>query len=167
MFQQGRLVKLNSDADSGSADLRCLSGCINEYPYPWQVAVTPSMKAPECFYGTQSFKVIRFIQSWKLIFNNYLANFSQDRKKVLYATSFLIGSNAKWIERYLSNLTNQDPSYLHNSWNLLESQLFTLFMDPNEVRKAEAELAALQMKEGRHVSLYIANFRSLVSRIGD
>ncbi|MBW0465293.1 hypothetical protein O181_005008 [Austropuccinia psidii MF-1] len=75
--------------------------------------------------------------------------------------------NAKWIEHYLSNLNNQDPGYLHNSWNLLESQLFALLVDPNEVRKAEEELDALRMKGGRNDSLYIADFRSLVSRIGD
>ncbi|MBW0566006.1 hypothetical protein O181_105721 [Austropuccinia psidii MF-1] len=59
------------------------------------------------------------------------------------------------------------PNYLLNSWNLFESQLFTLFGDPSEVRKAEAELDSLMMEEGGHVSLYIADFRSLVSRIGD
>ncbi|MBW0559954.1 hypothetical protein O181_099669 [Austropuccinia psidii MF-1] len=42
-----------------------------------------------------------------------------------------------------------------------------LFGDPNELRKAGAELDSLRMKEGGHVSLYIANFRSFVSRIGD
>ncbi|MBW0549832.1 hypothetical protein O181_089547, partial [Austropuccinia psidii MF-1] len=108
---------------------------------------TPSMKAPECFDGTQPFKVRSFIQSCQLIFHNDLA--------------------AKWIEPYLSNLTNQHPDYLLNSWSLFKSQLFTLFGDPNEVRKAEAELDSLRMKEGGHVSLYIADFRSLVSRIGD
>ncbi|MBW0514666.1 hypothetical protein O181_054381 [Austropuccinia psidii MF-1] len=75
---------------------------------------TPSMKAPECFNGTQPFKVGSFIQSCHLIFHNDLANFSQDRKKVLYATSFLIGTAAEWIDPYLSNLTNQDPNYLLN-----------------------------------------------------
>ncbi|MBW0581948.1 hypothetical protein O181_121663 [Austropuccinia psidii MF-1] len=125
------------------------------------------MKAPECFFGTQPFKVRSFIQSCKLLFNNDLENFSQYRKTVLYATSFLIGRAAKWIEPYLSNLTNQESNYLLDSWNLFESQLFTLFGDPNEVRKAEAELDSLRMKEGGHVSLYIAYFRSLVSRIGD
>ncbi|MBW0486110.1 hypothetical protein O181_025825 [Austropuccinia psidii MF-1] len=128
---------------------------------------TPSIKALECFDGTQPFKVRSFIQSCQLIFNNYPANFSQDRKKVLYATSFLVGRAAKWIEPYLSNLTNQDSRYLLNSWPLFESQLFTLFGDPNEVRKAEAELDGLRMKEGWHVSLYITGFRSLVSTIGD
>ncbi|MBW0550382.1 hypothetical protein O181_090097 [Austropuccinia psidii MF-1] len=127
---------------------------------------TPSMKAPECFDGTQPFKVRSFLQSCQLIFHNYPANFSQDRKKVLYATSFIIGRAAKWIEPYHSNLTNQDSNYLLNSWPLFESQLFTLFGDPNEVRKAEAELDSLRMKEGGHVSLYIANLRSFVSRIG-
>ncbi|MBW0495071.1 hypothetical protein O181_034786 [Austropuccinia psidii MF-1] len=37
---------------------------------------TPSMKAPECFYGTQPFKVRSFIQSCQLIFHNDAANFS-------------------------------------------------------------------------------------------
>ncbi|MBW0580537.1 hypothetical protein O181_120252 [Austropuccinia psidii MF-1] len=128
---------------------------------------TPSMKAPECFYGTQPFKVTSFIQYCQLIFNNDLANFSQDRKKGLYATSFIIGRAAKCIEPYLSNLTNQDPRYLLNSWTLFESQLFTFFGDPNEFRKAEAELDSSRMKEGGHLYLYIADFRSFVSRIGD
>ncbi|MBW0536187.1 hypothetical protein O181_075902 [Austropuccinia psidii MF-1] len=78
---------------------------------------TPSMKAPECFDGTQPFKVRIFIQSCQLIFHNDPANFSQDRKKVVYSTSFLIFRAEKWIEPYLSNLTNGDPSYLLNSWN--------------------------------------------------
>ncbi|MBW0584854.1 hypothetical protein O181_124569 [Austropuccinia psidii MF-1] len=79
---------------------------------------TLSMKAPECFDGTQPFKV-------------------------------------------------KNSSYLLNSWPLFESQLFTLFGDPNEVRKAEEDLDGVRMKEGGHVALYIVNFRSLVSRIGD
>ncbi|MBW0473397.1 hypothetical protein O181_013112 [Austropuccinia psidii MF-1] len=83
------------------------------------------------------------------------------------ATSFLIGRAAKWIGPYISNLTNRDQNYLLNSWKLFESQLFNLFGDPNEVRKAEIELDYLRMKEGGHVSLYIADFRSLVSRLGD
>ncbi|MBW0486271.1 hypothetical protein O181_025986 [Austropuccinia psidii MF-1] len=82
---------------------------------------TSSMKAPECFDGTQPFKVRSFIQSCQLIFHNDLENFSQGRKKVLYATSFLIGRAAKWIEPYLSNLTNQDSNYLLNSLNLFVS----------------------------------------------
>ncbi|MBW0525002.1 hypothetical protein O181_064717 [Austropuccinia psidii MF-1] len=88
---------------------------------------TPSMKALEFLNGTQPFKFRSFIQSCQLIFHNYPANFSQGRKKFLYATSFLICRASKWIEPYLSNLTNQDSHYLLNSWNLLKSQLFTLF----------------------------------------
>ncbi|MBW0524727.1 hypothetical protein O181_064442 [Austropuccinia psidii MF-1] len=88
---------------------------------------TPVIKATEGFDGTQPFKVRSFIQSCQLMSHNDPANFFQDRKKVLYSTSFLIGRAAKWIEPYLSNLTNQDPSYFLNSWKLFESQLFTLF----------------------------------------
>ncbi|MBW0562321.1 hypothetical protein O181_102036 [Austropuccinia psidii MF-1] len=79
---------------------------------------TPSMKAPECFYETQPFRFRSFIQSCQLSFHNDPANFSQDRKKVLNATSFFIGRAEKWIEPYLSNITNQDPSYLLNPWKL-------------------------------------------------
>ncbi|MBW0569173.1 hypothetical protein O181_108888 [Austropuccinia psidii MF-1] len=146
------------------ANLQAASSSEESRPPPFK---TSSMKAPECFDGTQHFKVRSLIQSCQLIFHNDPANFAQDRKKVLYATSFLIGRAAKWIAPYLSNLTNQDSNYLLNSWHLFESQLFTLFGDPNEVRKAEVELDSLRMQEGGHVSLYIANFRSLVSRIGD
>ncbi|MBW0505796.1 hypothetical protein O181_045511 [Austropuccinia psidii MF-1] len=123
---------------------------------------TPSMKVPEHFDGTQTLKVRSFIQSFQLIFHNYLKKFSPDRKNVLYATSFLIGRAEKRIEPYLSNLTTQNSNYLVNSWNVFESKLFTLFGEPNEVRKAEAELDSLRMKEGGHVSLYIADFKSLV-----
>ncbi|MBW0542402.1 hypothetical protein O181_082117 [Austropuccinia psidii MF-1] len=56
---------------------------------------TPSMKAPECLDGTQPFKVRSFIKYCQLIFHNDPQNFSQDRKKVLYATSFLICRAAK------------------------------------------------------------------------
>ncbi|MBW0576025.1 hypothetical protein O181_115740 [Austropuccinia psidii MF-1] len=52
---------------------------------------TPSMKEPECFDGTQPFKVRSFIQSCQLIFHNDPENFPQDRKKALYATLFLVG----------------------------------------------------------------------------
>ncbi|MBW0463642.1 hypothetical protein O181_003357 [Austropuccinia psidii MF-1] len=73
----------------------------------------------------------------------------------------------KLIEPYLSNISNEDPSYLLNNWQLFEMELLTLFGDPNEVRKAKQELDNLRMKESGHVSLYIADFRSLLSRIGD
>ncbi|MBW0483226.1 hypothetical protein O181_022941 [Austropuccinia psidii MF-1] len=86
-----------------------------------QAFKTPPMKAPECFDGPQPFKGRRFIKSCQLIFHNDPENFSQEGKKVLCVNSFLIGRAAKWIEPYLSNLTNQDPSYLLNSWQLFES----------------------------------------------
>ncbi|MBW0481789.1 hypothetical protein O181_021504 [Austropuccinia psidii MF-1] len=128
---------------------------------------TPSMKAPDSFDGTQAHKFRGFIQSCQLVFHNDPANFFSDRKKVLYLTSFLTGRADKWIEPYLSIISNKDPSHLLNNWQLFETQLFTLFGDPNQVRKAEQELDNLRMKESSHVSLYIVDFRSLMSRIGD
>ncbi|MBW0468851.1 hypothetical protein O181_008566 [Austropuccinia psidii MF-1] len=54
-----------------------------------------SMKTPDCFDETQPFKVKSFIQSCQLVFHNDWENFSEDRKKVLYSTSFLIGRAEK------------------------------------------------------------------------
>ncbi|MBW0500696.1 hypothetical protein O181_040411 [Austropuccinia psidii MF-1] len=125
------------------------------------------MKEADSFDGTKAYKLRGFIKSCQLIFHNDPANFFSDRKKVFYSTSFLIGRTSKWIEPYLSNISNEDPSYLLNNWQLFETQLFTLFGDPNEVRKAEQELDNLRMKESGQVSLYIADFRSLISKIGD
>ncbi|MBW0583851.1 hypothetical protein O181_123566 [Austropuccinia psidii MF-1] len=106
------LLAIMQQMTQNMANLQAASSSESSRP---PVFKTPSMKAPECFDGTQPFKVRSFIQSCKLIFHNDLDNSSQDRKKVLYATSFLIGRASKWIEPYLSNLTNQDPSYLLNS----------------------------------------------------
>ncbi|MBW0473553.1 hypothetical protein O181_013268 [Austropuccinia psidii MF-1] len=125
------------------------------------------MKEQDCFDGTQTFKLRIFIQSFQLILHNYQDNLSEDRKKFLYSTAFHIGRAGKWIEPHLSNLTNLDPAYLLNNCALFDYQLFTLFGDPNEVRKSEAELDALRMKEGGHVLLYLTHLRSLVSNIGD
>ncbi|MBW0461415.1 hypothetical protein O181_001130 [Austropuccinia psidii MF-1] len=127
----------------------------------------PLMEVPHFFYGTQAHKVREFIQSCQLIFHNDPENLFSDRKTVLKSTSFLTGRAGKWIEPYLSNIFNEDPSYLLNNWKLFETQVFTLFGDPNKARKAEQELDNLRMKESGHVSLYIAYFRSLISRIED
>ncbi|MBW0575294.1 hypothetical protein O181_115009 [Austropuccinia psidii MF-1] len=92
---------------------------------------TPSMKAPNSFDGTQAHKLRGFIQSCQLIFHNDPENFFSDRNKVLYSTSFLTGRAGKWIEPYLSNISNEDPSYLLNNWQLFENQLSNMFGDPN------------------------------------
>ncbi|MBW0560480.1 hypothetical protein O181_100195 [Austropuccinia psidii MF-1] len=62
---------------------------------------------------------------------------------------------------------NDPANFFSDRKKLFEAQLLTLFGDPNEVRKAEKELDNLRMKESGPVSLYIADFRSLMSRIGD
>ncbi|MBW0587896.1 hypothetical protein O181_127611 [Austropuccinia psidii MF-1] len=114
---------------------------------------TPSIKPPDSFNGTQAHKLRGFIQSCQFIFHDYPASFFSDRKKVLYSTSFLTGRAGKWIEPYLSNICNEDHSYVLNNWQSFETQLFTVFGDPDEVRKAEQELDNLRMKESGHVSL--------------
>ncbi|MBW0550435.1 hypothetical protein O181_090150, partial [Austropuccinia psidii MF-1] len=128
---------------------------------------TPSMKAPDPFDGNQAHKFRGLIQSCQFIFHHDPTNFFSERKKVLNSTSFITGRAGKWIEPYLSNISNEDPSYLLNNLQLFDTQLITLFGNPKEFRKAEQELDNLRMKEIGHVSLYIADFRSLISSIED
>ncbi|MBW0554551.1 hypothetical protein O181_094266 [Austropuccinia psidii MF-1] len=101
---------------------------------------TSSIKAPHYFNGTQPFKLRIVIQFLQLIFHNDKENFSNNKKKFIYSTSFVIGRAAKLIEPYFSNLTDQDPRQHLNNWELFESKLCTLFGDPNEVRKAKVEV---------------------------
>ncbi|MBW0481121.1 hypothetical protein O181_020836 [Austropuccinia psidii MF-1] len=122
-----------------------------------------SIKAHDSFDATQAHKLSGYIQYCQLIFHNYTESLFSDLEKVFYSTSFLTGRAGKWIEPYLSDFSNEDPSYLLNSWKLFEIRLFTLFGDPNEVRKAEHELDNLRIKESGKVSLYIADLRSLTS----
>ncbi|MBW0515068.1 hypothetical protein O181_054783 [Austropuccinia psidii MF-1] len=105
------------------------------------------MKPPYSFDGTKAYKLRVFIQSCQLIFHNYPANLFSEWKKVLYSTPFLTNRAVKFIEPYLSNISNEGPSYLLNNWKLFETQLFTLFGDSNEVRKTKQELDNLRIKE--------------------
>ncbi|MBW0535444.1 hypothetical protein O181_075159 [Austropuccinia psidii MF-1] len=88
------------------ANLQAASSCEASRPPAFN---TPSRKAPESFDRTQPFKFRSFIKSCQLISHNDLEKCSQDRKKVLYATSFLIGRDSKWIEPYIFSLSNKDP----------------------------------------------------------
>ncbi|MBW0515396.1 hypothetical protein O181_055111 [Austropuccinia psidii MF-1] len=124
------------------------------------------MKAPDCFDGTQPFKVRSFIKSCQLIIHNDQANFSED-KRFIYTTSFLIFRAEKCIEHYLYNPENQEQIYLLSNWELFKCKLLNLFGDPNSLRQAEEELDGLRIKEGAHVTPYIDCLRGLVSIIGD
>ncbi|MBW0490616.1 hypothetical protein O181_030331 [Austropuccinia psidii MF-1] len=111
------------------------------------------MKASDSLDSTKAYDLRGFIQSCQLIFHNDTENFFSDRKKLFYSTSFLTGRPGKWIEPYLSNISNEYPSYILNNWQLFETQLFTLLGEPNKVRKAEQELDNIRMKESGQVSL--------------
>ncbi|MBW0561633.1 hypothetical protein O181_101348 [Austropuccinia psidii MF-1] len=126
-----------------------------------------SIKSPDSFDVTKGHTLRGFIQSYQLIFHNYPENFFSDRNKALYSTSFPTGRAGKLIEPYISNISNEDPSCLLKNCKLIKTHFFNLFVDPNEVMKAERELDNLRMKERGHVSLYIAYLRRLISIIGN
>ncbi|MBW0484421.1 hypothetical protein O181_024136 [Austropuccinia psidii MF-1] len=125
------------------------------------------MKAPDSFDGIQAHKLRGVIQSCQFTFHNDTKYFFSDRKKFPYSTDFLTGRAGKWIEPYISNIPNEDPSYLLKNLQLCETQLFTLFGDPNEVRKAEQKLRNLRMKESGHVSFFEWDFFIIDSPKGE
>ncbi|MBW0553304.1 hypothetical protein O181_093019 [Austropuccinia psidii MF-1] len=101
---------------------------------------TLSIKIPNNYDGTQAHKLGRFIQSFQLTLHHDPESFFSDRNKALYSTSFLAGRAGKLIEKYRSNIYHKDHSRLLNHWKVFKTQLFTLFGDPNEARKAEKEV---------------------------
>ncbi|MBW0581556.1 hypothetical protein O181_121271 [Austropuccinia psidii MF-1] len=125
---------------------------------------TPSIKAPDSFDGTKAYKLRGFIQYCQLILHNDPERFFSESKKVLYSTSFLTGKAGKWIETYLSNIYNEDHSYLLNNWKSFNPVIHSVW-GSNEVRKAEQDLENIRMKESGQASLYIADFRRIMLRI--
>ncbi|MBW0548951.1 hypothetical protein O181_088666 [Austropuccinia psidii MF-1] len=88
------LLALRQQITHIMAKLKSSSSSVASRPQSFK---TPSIKEPDCFYGTQTFKVRSFIQYCQIIFHNDKANLSEERKKVPYITSFLIGRASKWI----------------------------------------------------------------------
>ncbi|MBW0483947.1 hypothetical protein O181_023662 [Austropuccinia psidii MF-1] len=103
----------------------------------------PYMKAPECFHGTQNFKVRSFIQSCKLIFENDQENFPKDRKKVPYSTLFLIGKASK----VLNPSFPISPIKTKNTFSITGS-----FMNPNYSPYLETQMKLERLKQSWMVS---------------
>ncbi|KNF05795.1 hypothetical protein PSTG_01192 [Puccinia striiformis f. sp. tritici PST-78] len=104
-----------------------------------------------------------YLQQCKLIFRNDIDSFSSDLKKTLYVAAFLTGKAFEWVQPYLEVIDDPPPNYMMNSWLMFESQLVTLYGDPNELRATEYKLDTLTMKDGDQASNYISSFRALQS----
>ncbi|KAI9601734.1 hypothetical protein KEM48_000837 [Puccinia striiformis f. sp. tritici PST-130] len=125
-------------------------------PRPCPAFRTPEMKKPDSFDGSSPAKLRNYLQQCKLIFRNDVDSFSSDLKKTLYAAAFLTGKAFEWVQPYLEVIDDPPPDYMMNSWLMFESQLVTLYGDPNELRATEYKLDSLTMKDGDHASNYIS-----------
>ncbi|KAI9611650.1 hypothetical protein H4Q26_008605 [Puccinia striiformis f. sp. tritici PST-130] len=125
-------------------------------PRPRPAFRTPEMKKPNSFDGSSPAKLHNYLQQCKLIFRNDIDSFSSDPKKTLYAAAFLTGKAFEWVQPYLKVIDDPPPNYMMNSWLMFESQLVTLYGDPNELRATEYKLDSLTMKDGDHASNYIS-----------
>ncbi|MCA0768134.1 hypothetical protein KQW08_24785, partial [Vibrio vulnificus] len=101
----------------------------------------------DSFDGSSPAKLRNYLQQCKLIFRNDIDSFSSDLKKTLYAAAFLTGKAFEWVQPYLEVIDDPPPNYMMNSWLMFESQLVTLYGDPNELRATEYKLDSLTMKD--------------------
>ncbi|MBW0511143.1 hypothetical protein O181_050858 [Austropuccinia psidii MF-1] len=111
----------------------------------------PSMKAPDPLDGTQVHKLTAFIQLCQLIFHNNSEICSLKGRKICTKLSFSL------VE--LANVLS--PTFQIFPMNILPTSSII------GIRKAEQELDNLRINESGHVSLYIADLKSLISKIGD
>ncbi|KAI9627257.1 hypothetical protein KEM48_009882 [Puccinia striiformis f. sp. tritici PST-130] len=114
-------------------------------PKPRPAFRTPEMKRPENFDGSSPAKLRNYLQQCKLILND-IDSFSSDLKKTLYAAAFLTGKAFEWVQPYLEVIDDPPPNYMMDSWLMFESQLVTLYGDPNELRATEYNFRALQSR---------------------
>ncbi|MBW0464011.1 hypothetical protein O181_003726 [Austropuccinia psidii MF-1] len=127
-----------------------------------QAFKNPSMKAPKCFDGTKPFKVRSFIQSCQLIFHNDQQTSLKTERRFSMPPHFSLAG----LQNGLSLICPISPIKTQITLSILGTCLnlnSLLYLGT----KIKSELDSLKIKEGGHVSLYIANFRSSVSRIGD
>ncbi|KAI9618225.1 hypothetical protein H4Q26_012579 [Puccinia striiformis f. sp. tritici PST-130] len=115
------------------------------------------MKRTENFDGSSPAKLHTFLQQCKFTFRNNLDTFSSDLNKTLYASAFLTGKAFEWVQPYLEVVDDPPPDYMMDSWLMFESQLVTLYGNPNELRATEYKLDSLTMKDGDHASNYISS----------
>lgn len=124
----------------------------------------PDTKAPEPFSGDKAHELRHFVQSCKVNFLCYPHHFTSERRKVLYAASFLTGIASDWFDPYLDD--SGPSNVLLDSWTNFEDALRTMFGDSNIQATAEYRLDALKMNDRDKISTYITQFRTSAKETG-
>jgi Ty3 transposon capsid-like protein len=119
-----------------------------------------SVRPPDKFTGTDRSKLRTFLAQCRMAFLANPSKYPTERSKVMYSASYFDSVALSWFEPFLF-MDNDDqnlPSFM-NSFKNFESELTSLFGDPDAVATAEHKLHKLKMKEDHQVSRYITNFR--------
>ncbi|MBW0495469.1 hypothetical protein O181_035184 [Austropuccinia psidii MF-1] len=120
---------------------------------------TPSMKAPDSFDGTQAHEFRGFIQYCQFIFHNDPANFCNQLLFSLVGLENVFNPTSPISLMKILPISSVIGRYLKPNYSLC----LVIPMKSGKLNKSWI----LRMKEGGHVSLYIAELRSLMSRIRD
>lgn len=121
-------------------------------------------RKPDKFDGSDRSKLRSFLNACRLYFLNQPKRFNTDRKKVLYAGSFLDGTAASWFEPYVTSDGLKDDPIL-SDWSAFEAQLKKLFGDPDELTTFERKLERTRMRYNDHVADYITKFQECTANI--
>jgi hypothetical protein len=122
------------------------------------------LREPDTFDGSNSRKLREFLLSLNLVFTDKSSAFKSDKRKIIYAVSYLKGAALDWFEPAI--MGEQDPSEIHWMWNynLFVQELEDRF-GPYDFRgDAETALNDLTMKDHHRVSKYLVKFNKLAAR---
>jgi hypothetical protein len=118
----------------------------------------PEVNDPVSFDGSDKTKLRTFLSQVSLVFLTRPARYNTERKKVLFAASYLSGPASAWFVPF-SDVTKPSPLWLDN-YVLFTEELQRLFGDPNYIATAERNLRRLRMREDSSIATYNTKFES-------
>ena len=119
----------------------------------------PRIKVKELnwFNSSNEWKLCGFLLQLKLNFQAKKKAFQSNSYKVTYALSFLKGTALNYLEPYLIDNPDQEPTWLNNYDEFIE-ELMINFGPYSQVANAEVELKQLVMKANHKATKFFINF---------
>ena len=116
------------------------------------------VREPDPFDGTDTTKLRTFLVQLQLNFNDQPRAFSEDRRKVNFAISYLKGIALAHFENMLIKPDLIHPAAWDDNYKEFVSELKTYFGAPDIIREAESKLENLVMKPDQCIAKYLVEF---------
>ena len=119
------------------------------------------VREPNPFDGTDPTKLRTFLVQLQLSFNDRPRTFSDDRRKVNFAISFLKGIALAHFENSLIEPDLFHPPDWEDDYADFVAELKIYFGSPDVVGEAESKLENLSMKPTQRIAKYLVKFNRL------